>query len=365
MKFNTTKDVLLKGIQNTQTAINPKSSLPILSNILIEAVDDNIVLTTTDLDIGIISKIPVKPSVVGAITVPAKKFADIIRELPEGENISISVKKNNMVNVECDKNSFRIMGLPKEEFPQLPELKDKEFITLQQKRLKTMLKMTSFAISNDETRYVLNGILFVIKPSCIRMVATDGRRLAMIEDKMQLPKTMERKFIVPNKAISELDKILSDDGTVRMFLSDNQVFFDTGSTRLVSRLIEGEFPNYEQVIPKESKDKIAVSRGALLSAIKRAALFTNADSMAVKVELGKDKIIASKNSQYLGEARVEVDADYKGKEMSVGFNPDYLADLLKNTDQDVINLELVDAEKPGVVRIGGEYVYVVLPMQLG
>lgn len=364
MKFNTTKDVLIKGIQNVQTAINTKSTLPILANILIEATDNNVVLTTTNLDIGIISTIPVKPSLAGAITIPAKKFSDIIKELPDGETISISVKKNNQVSIECEKNIFKIMGLPKEEFPQLPEFKDKESIIFEQKKLKKLLKMTGFAVSHDETRYVLNGILFIVKPTYIRLVATDGRRLAMIEDKMQLPKALERKFIVPAKAADELDRILGEEGDVKVFLSDNQAFFDAGHTRLVSRLIEGEFPNYEQVIPKEAKEKIAVSKEKFLSAIKRVALFTNPDSMAVKVDLGKDKIIMSKSTPYLGEARVEIEAEYKGKDISVGFNPDYLIDLLKNIDQETINLELTDAEKPGVVRVAEWYVYVVLPMQL-
>jgi DNA polymerase-3 subunit beta len=228
-----------------------------------------------------------------------------------------------------------------------------------------MLRMTSFAISHDETRYVLNGILFVIKPAHMRLVATDGRRLAMIDEKMQLPKALERKFIVPTKAIDELDRILGDDGDVKIFFGDNQIFFDTGTTRLVSRLIEGEFPNYEQVIPKEAKEKVAVPRDRLLASIKRVALFTNPESMAVRVDLAKDKMVLSKSAPYLGEARVELEVDYKGKEMSVGFNPDYLIDLLKGMDQETVYLELTDPEKPGAVRIGGEYVYVVLPMQIG
>lgn len=364
MKFNTTKDVLLKGIQGVQSAISTKSSLPILSNILIEAVEDSIVFTATDLDIGITSKIAVKPQVTGAITVPAKKFSDIIKELPEGEAISVSVKKNNLINIECGKSIFKIMGLPKEEFPQLPEFKDKDSLTLQQKKLKSMLRLTGFAISHDESRYVLNGVLFVIKPTYIRLVATDGRRLAMIEDKMQLPKTLERKFIVPTKAVNELDKSLGEEGDVKIFLNDNQIFFDMGKTRLVSRLIEGEFPNYEQVIPKEAKDKIVTPKETFLSAVKRAALFTNQDSAAIKIDLGKDKIVISKSAPYLGEARVEVDAEYKGKEISVGFNPDYLVDLLKNIDEEKIAFEVTDPEKPGVVRIGAEYIYVVLPMQI-
>lgn len=365
MKFSTTKDVLLKGIQSVQTGINIKSSLPILSNILIEAKADSVILTTTDLDIGIVSTIPIKPSIEGSITIPAKKFSDIIKELPDGEVITLSVKKNNMVNIECEKNTFKIMGLPKEEFPQLPEFKDKDVMVLQQSKLKTMIRLTAFAVSSDETRYVLNGILVVIKPAFLRFVATDGRRLAMVENKMQLPKTLERKLIVPTKAVNELDKVLGDEGDVRVFLGDNQIFFDAGATRLVSRLIEGDFPDYEKVIPKEIKEKVVVKRDSFLSAVKRAALFTNPDSMAVKVELNKDKIAISKSTPYLGEAHVEVDADYKGKDLSVGFNPDYLIDLLKNIKEETVSFELADAEKPGAVRIRDEYVYVVLPMQLG
>ncbi len=363
MKFNTTKEVLLKGIQEVQSAINAKATLPILLNILIEAMDENVILTATDLDIGITSKIPIKAQAAGAITVPAKKFSDIIKELPENETITILVKKNNLVNIECGKSVFKIMGLPKEEFPQLPEFKNKDSLTMQQKKLKTMLKLTGFAISRDESRYVLNGVLFVIKPSYIRIVATDGRRLAVVEEKIQLPKTLERKFIIPTKAVGELDRSLGEEGEVKILFSDNQIFFDMGKTRLVSRLIEGEFPNYEQVIPKEAKDKLVISREVFLAAVRRAALFTNQDSTAVKMDLSKDKIVISKSTPYLGEARVEADADYKGKEISVGFNPNYLVDLLKNVGEEKVAFEITDSDKPGVIRIGAEYIYVVLPMQ--
>lgn len=364
MKFNTTKEVLLKGIQSVQSAIGTKSNLPILLNILMEGYDDTVVMTTTDLDIGIISTIPIKPAMKGSITIPAKKFSDIVRELPEKESISFSVKKNNLINIECEKSSFKIMGLPKEEFPQVPAYKDKDSILLPQQKLKKMLAMTSFAISHDETRYVLNGVLFIIKPSFLRLVATDGRRLAVIEDKMQLPKTLERKVIVPTKAVNELLRTLGDEGDVKICFGDNQVFFDIGAIRLVSRLIEGEFPNYEQVVPKEVKDKLVVPRDQFLAAIKRVALFTNPDSMAVRVDLAQNKLILTKNTPYLGEARVELDVDYKGKDLSVGFNPDYLIDLLKNIQEASVSFEITDSEKPGVVRIGSDYTYVVLPMQI-
>lgn len=363
MKFDTTKDVLIKGIQEVQNAINPKTTLPILSNILIETGKDSISLTATDLDIGIVSTMQVKPGTEGAITIPAKKFFDIIKELPDG-NVVISVKKNNLVHIESTGCVFKIMGLPKDEFPQLPDFKDKDSITMQRAKLKKMLSMTSFAISRDETRYVLNGVLFVIKPTYIRIVATDGRRLAMVEEKNQSPKTHERKVIIPAKTITELVKLLGDEGEVKICFGNNQVLFDMGNTKVVSRLIEGEFPNYEQVIPKEIKDKILIARNKFLSATKRAALFTNPDSLAVKVELAKDKMVLSKSAPYIGEAHEEIGVDYKGKEMAIGFNPDYLIDALKNIGDEMVPFEVADADKPGVIRIGGEYVYVVLPMQL-
>ncbi|MFA5255634.1 MAG: DNA polymerase III subunit beta [Candidatus Omnitrophota bacterium] len=363
MKFETMKEVLIKGIQEVQSAINPKTTLPILSNILIEVGQNNLSLTATDLDIGIVSTISVKTGSEGVITVPAKKFFDIIKELPDGE-VSISVKKNNLVWIECTSCVFKIMGLPKDEFPQLPDFKDKDSITMQRARLKKMLSMTSFAISRDETRYVLNGVFFVIRPTYIRIVATDGRRLAMVEEKNQSPKTHEKKVIIPAKTITELLKLLGDEGEVKICFGNNQVLFDMGNTKVVSRLIEGEFPNYEQVIPKEAKDKISIARAKFLAATKRASLFTNPDSLAVKVELAKDKMVLSKNAPYIGEAREEIGVDYKGKDLAIGFNPDYLIDVLKNINDEMVPFEVVDAEKPGVIRIGSEYVYVVLPMQI-
>ena len=363
MKFDTTKEILIKGIQEVQSAINPKTTLPILSNILIEAGKDILSLTATDLDIGIVSTIPIKTGTEGVITVPAKKFFDIIKELPDGE-VSISVKKNNLVYIECTSCVFKIMGLPKDEFPQLPDFRDKDSMMMQRSRLKKMLSMTSFAISRDETRYVLNGALFVIKPTYIRIVATDGRRLAMVEEKNQSPKTHEKKVIIPAKTIAELLKLLGDEGEVKICFGNNQALFDMGSTKVVSRLIEGEFPNYEQVIPKEIKEKILIAKTKFLSATKRAALFTNPDSLAVKVEFARDKMVLSKNAPYIGEAREEVGVDYKGKELAIGFNPDYLIDALKNINDETVPFEVADAEKPGVIRIGSEYVYVVLPMQI-
>ncbi|MDD2751511.1 MAG: DNA polymerase III subunit beta [Candidatus Omnitrophica bacterium] len=362
MKFSVEKDVLLSGIQTVQNVITPKTALPILSNILIEAQGNQLRLTATDLDIGISCAIPVNIQETGAITVPAKRFGDIIRELPS-EGVGINTKKNDLVVIESKTCQFKIMGLSKEEFPRLPEFKDKEVIKLEQSVLREILGLTSFAVSFDETRYILNGILFRIKKNVLTLVATDGKRLAIVERKLKQDIDKEVVMIVPIKTIQELNRNLKDEGELSLVLGANQAMFDLGKVMIISRLIEGEFPDYSQVVPAVSENKIKVSREEMLLAIKRAALLVTPDYQAVKLEVFKDKLVVSKSTPDIGESREEVGVDYRGKELVIGFNPIYLIDVLKNLTNDTVELELTDSEKPAVIRIDG-YIYIVLPMRL-
>lgn len=362
MKFSAQKETLVEGIQTVQNVITAKAALPILSNILIESQGVNLRLTATDLDIGISCVVPVDTQEPGAITVPAKRFGDIIRELP-AENVEINTKKNNLVIIETASCQFKIMGLAKEEFPKLPEFKDKEVIKFEQAALKEMLGLTSFAVSLDETRYVLNGILFKIRKGVLTLVATDGKRLAMVERKLKQETDKEVKFIVPHKTIQELNRNLKEDGELSLVLGNNQALFDLGGVMIISRLIEGEFPDYQQVVPAPSEAKIKMKREEFLLAVKRAALLATPDYQAVKLEVFKDKLVVSKSTPDIGESREEVKAEYRGREMVIGFNPTYLVDVLKNLNTEIVEFELTDAEKPGVIRIDG-YVYIVLPMRL-
>ncbi len=364
MKFKTDKNQLLKTLQKVQNAISVKTTLPILSNMLLEAYKNEVKITATDLDIGIASTMPVKPELEGAITIPAKKFMDIIKELPDLGDISISTKKNNITTIESGKIVFKIVGLPKDEFPQPPTFKNKDTITTPQRFLKNMISMTVFAVSHDETRYVLNGALLTITGKVIKLVATDGRRLAVIEKKLPKETIVEKKVIIPTKTIQELNRLLQEEGEVKIAFDENQVLFDLNDTVVISRLIDGEFPNYEQVIPKEAKEKIVVDRNALLAAAKRASILTNQDSVAIKMDISKGKLTISKNTPYMGEVKEEVGVSYKGKDLTVGFNPNYIIEVLKNIDIKEISFELAENDKPGVIRLGGEYVYVVLPMQI-
>lgn len=365
MEITVDKSNFLKAVNLVSGVTAQKANtLPILGNILMEVgKKGSVSLIGTDLEVGISTSVPVQVTKEGDITVPAKKIYEIIRELPEGE-IEITVAKNNAVNIKSGKSYFKIMGLTKEDYPKLPEWSLENAFEIEQAVLREGLMLTAFAISNDETRYVLNGVLISIKNNKIRFVATDGRRLAMVEKQIQNQTGKNIDMIVPIKAIHELMKVLSWDGVVQLVPSQNQVVFNLGQTFIISRLIEGHFPNYEQVVPKEERTTASVGREELLQGIRRAALLTSPDSPAVKLDFIKGKILISSRSPNLGEAKEEVGADVKGGDVAIGFNPHYLMDVLKNLDIDKVTFSLTDADKPGLIRGKDGYQYVVMPMQL-
>jgi len=362
MKFKVEKNSLVMAIQTVQNIITAKSALPILSNILIETQQGGVRLTATDLDIGITCVIPVDIQEQGAITIPAKRFSDIVKEFPV-DVVSVTTKKNNLVVIDSELCQFKIMGLAKEEFPKLPEFKDKKVVRVEQLTLKEMLVLTSFAVSFDETRYILNGILFKINKGILTLVSTDGKRLAVAERKLNVDLDIDLSIIVPIKTIHELNRNLKEEGELSLVVGSNQALFDLGSVVIISRLIEGEFPDYKQVVPAVSENKMNIGRNLFLLAVKRAALLATPDYQAVKLEVFKNKLVISKSTPDVGEFHEELAAEYQGREMIIGFNPVYLMDILKNLNDEFINLELTDGEKPGVIRISG-YVYIVLPMRI-
>jgi len=362
MKIKILKEDLIQGIQTVQNIVSSKTTLPILSNMLIETRKDCIKLNTTDLDIGISCELPVETIEEGAITIPAKRFSDIAKELPSGE-IVITVKKNNQVDIEGKKCRFKLIGLPKEEFPKFPEFKSKDAVQISQKEFKEMIRMTQFAVSHEEARYVLNGILIEVEEQIIKMVATDGKRLAKIEKPLLSPAKEDLSVIIPIKAVQEIYRNLKEEGDVRMIKGMNQVLFDIEGILIASRIIEGEFPNYNQVVPKPSPQKIHVGTQDLLSAIRRANLLSTPDFQAIKFEVFLDKMVVSKSTPNVGESREEVAINYNGKEMIVGFNPQYLIDVLKNIEEEQVSLELLGPDKAGVIRMD-EYVYLALPMRI-
>lgn len=363
MKIKISKDNLVTGIQTVQNIVSSKITLPILSNILIETSRKNLLkLNTTDLDLGISCEIPVSILEEGGITIPAKRFGDIIKELPNGD-ILIDSKKNNQVDIEGINCRFKLMGLPKEEFPSFPEFKDIEAIQFDQEIFKEMLRLTAFCVSHEESRYVLNGILMEISEDILRLVATDGRRLAKIEKKILTPIKENISVIIPLKTIQEINRNLKDCGVVTFLPGLRQVLFDIDGVLIATRIIEGEFPNYNQVIPKAFTHKIKVKTKEFLAALRRANLLATQDFQAIKFEIFANKIIISKATPNIGESREELSIEYGGPEFVVGFNPVFFIDILKNIDLEMVDLEISGAEKPCVIRLE-DYLYLALPMKL-
>ena len=361
MKFFVLKDELLKGIQIVENVSNPHTTLPILSNILLDILQKELKLVATDLDISISYTLPIEVEELGSITIPTKRFADIIKELPKGR-ISIDVKKNNLVIIKIEPCQFKLFGLPKEEFPKLPEFKDRQVFRLNQAILKKMLDLSIFCISHEETRYILNGILFRLNRDLLELVATDGRRLAICKRKIPLETEKEIKVIVPLKAILELNRNLKE-GDLSIVFGDNQILFDLDKTTIISRLIEGEFPDYQQIIPPPQERKLKIERELFLSSLRRAALLSTQDYQGVKLEVFKDNLVISKTTPDIGESYEKIPIQYENKEMVIGFNPYYLIDVLKNLETENIELELVDSEKPVVIRLE-DYLYMLMPMRI-
>ena len=368
MNLTISKEQILNGLQATQNVVSTRTTLPILSNVLLRADGNRLQLSATDLDVTITATVEANVKSSGATTIPAKRLFGIVRELGTQE-IEIEVDDKNATSIRSGPSFFKIRGLGAEEFPPMPQIKEDRKVTLPQEKIRGMLRKTSFAISSDETRYVLNGLFFTLKEHKFGMVATDGRRLALVEEEVDISQKSQGEFIVPGKAINELNRLLQDKGELEINYSENQASFalkdEKGlSVVLVTKLIEGSYPNYRQVIPGETKERIPLVREEFMHALRRAELMTSDKQNSVKLSFGKNNLAITANSPDVGEARESMAINYKGKEMAIAFNPGYLIDPLNALTNDEVYLELIDELSPGVLKISGNFLYVVMPMRL-
>lgn len=363
MKFTISKESFLDAINQVQHVVSSRTTLAILSNVLLKAKDGVLELTTTDLDVGVTCTVPAEVDEAGATTLPARRLATIVRELP-AEQIEVKVDEKNVASIRSGPSFFKVLGLTSEEFPALPRFDDAREFKIEQQLLRDCLRKTSYAISTDETRYVLNGILFSFKDNALTMVATDGRRLAMVEQELEFPQSQEIDIIVPTKAVNELSRLLNDSGEVSIRVTGSQVGFDLGEALLVSKLIDGNYPNYRQVIPGDSKERIPLEREIFLRAISRVSLLTTDKSNSIKFIFtpGSCEIVAS--SPDIGEARETLAINYKGANITIAFNPEFAMAPLRNLSADEVYLHLIDEISPGVLRSGTNFLYVLMPMRV-
>ncbi len=363
MKFTLSRDKLLEVLQQVQSVVSTRTTLPILSNILIKAQKTGLSMTATDLDVGVQSSIEAEIEQTGATTLPARRFFNIVRELPAND-VRIETDSKNTATIRSGQYVSKIVGLPEDEFPPLPKFDESRAFTLKQAELKDGLKRTAYAISTDETRYVLNGVLFAFKDNKLTLVATDGRRLALMDIEAEITAEQEVSLIVPAKAVNELQRLLKDDGEVTIKVGQNQIAFELNGALLVSKLIEGNYPNYRQVIPAETKERVTLERESFHNAVRRVAILTSEKSNSIKLVLTKNNLDIVANSPEIGEAKETIAVKYGGKEFTIAFNPDLLMAPLRNLVDDEIYLDLIDEMSPGLIRTKGPFLYVLMPMRI-
>ena len=368
MNLTIAKEQILAGLQAVQNVVSTRTTLPILSNVLMYAEDDRVEFTATELDVTVACKVEAKIKKGGSTTVPVKKLFGIVRELG-GNEIDIETDDKNVTSIRCSASFYKINGLGADEFPPLPKFKDDKKVSLPQETVKAMMRKTSFAVSTDESRYVLNGIFISLKDHKMTMVATDGRRLALVDEEVDIAEKSSGEFIVPAKAVNELNRLLQEKGDVEIKFGENQASFalkdDKGfSVLVITKLIEGNYPNYRQVIPGEVKERVPLGREEFLQALRRAEIMTSEKANSVKLTFGKNNLTITANSPEVGEARETLAVNYKGKEIAIAFNPRYLIDPLNSLTEDEVFFELIDELSPGVLKINGPFLYVVMPMRL-
>ncbi len=373
MKFKINRDHFANGLAQVLNVVGSKATMPILSNVLIEAEKDQISLTTTNLDLGIRCKIKAEVKETGAVTLPVKRLATIVRELPNVD-VTFDASPNHQVKLVSGGSNFRIMGIGKEEFPPLPEFGDEKSFTLAQAELTAMLKSVAYAQSADETRYILNGIYFNFKDGKLTLVATDGRRLALIGKEMDVPAANAGSIILPAKTASELTRLLDKGEKLKISFNDRRASFQIGTDKdnsglvdsvyLYSKVVEGNYPNYQQVIPKETHQRIKLERELFLQCIHRAALVTSEKSNSVKIKLTSNLLEITAQSPDFGEAHESMAISYSGPDLQVAFNPAFVMDPLRALAKDEIFFELKDEVSPGVFKTLDSFICVIMPVRL-
>ena len=368
MELQIAVEELGKALYRAQGIVEKKSTMPILANVLLEAKAGQLSVTAFDLEIGVTSEHRAEVQQEGRVAVSAKHLFDIVRMLPE-PMVVLRRTPNNHVEIKCGSSHFRIVGMPAEDFPALPAMAKVPFVTVRPKQLLEMIEMTAFAVSTDETRFNLNGVFFQpVKGGGARMVATDGHRLALVERPIEGDFQLKRGVIVPRKGIQELKRLLGEAGneTAELGFSETSGVFRRPGLTMVMQLINGQFPEYEQVIPKESERTLRLGRMRFLETLKRVSLLSQDQMHTVKLEIGDGMLRVTSQNPDLGEAREELPLESGEGQLLIGFNARYIMDVLNVIGADDVQLELHDDLSPGVIHPAGDRAYtaVVIPVRI-
>ena len=363
MKFRILRSKFIEGLKSVQNIVAGKGSLPILQNVLIEARGSEIKMTTTDLDISIkcISECTVDEE--GMTTLPVKLLFTAMTKVAEGE-VEISVDEKERATISAGNARFKIAGMPAGEFPRLPNDENAYEYSIAQQTFGEMLRKVAYAASQDDTRRTLKGVLLSFKNSKLTMVATDGRRLALVENEIEFPKDAEKDIVLPSKAVAELQRSMGGNETLSLIVQKSQICFNLGQVTIYSKLMDDAYPNYRQVIPKETSECIAVDRQLLLDALDRASVMTMDEAHSTKLIFEKGKLTVTSAASDIGEARDVVAIKYAGEKIEIMFNPSYVMDPLKAIDDDEVTINLNDGHSPAVIKCSIPFLYVLMPLRI-
>ena len=366
MKFTITREQFQEGLQAVAGSVPTKTTLPVLSNILVEATHDGVRLSGTDLDIAVSTTVPASVDQEGSITVPARKLAEIVRELPNA-SIRITASGEQRVTIECGRSKFRLLGLPKDEFPAFPAVKFDGGWKATAGNLQKLITHVAFAASTEESRPILNGVLWELRPDRMRMVATNGHRLA----KMDVPATggSTADLIVPPKALEQIRRLYQADAEIELDKSDNHIGFRAGGTLVFSRLIEGPYPNYEQVIPRENDKHATVDKLAISAALRRMSVVASDQTHRIRLAFSGGNVKFSVQTPDLGEAQDELAVTYEGEPLEIGFNAMYLLEIMKYMPTDEVRFTFKAPERAATIEPVGwndpaSYMALVMPLRL-
>jgi DNA polymerase III subunit beta len=362
MKFRIRKDAFLEGLQQVQNVVGSRAALPILSNVLIEAADGELRLSTTDLDLSVNARVECEVTEAGVTTLPVRRLTSIVKELPADE-IMVTVK-DNVAQLICGNSKFKLLGRNPEEFPPPTSFGDVQEFTFPQKVLKEGLKKVSYSISTDEMRFVLNGVYTVFKDNQLTLVATDGRRLAMTDAEIEMPEGQDLAVIIPTRCINMLQSLLTFEGDVKVRVGQKLVAFELNKNLITSKLIEGNYPNYRQVIPGPANYRVTLEREVMLKCLQRISLLAQDKSTSIRLNFSTDQVEIMANAVDIGEAYESLSVKYTGPDMSIAFNPDFLIAPFRNLDLDELYLDLIDEQSPGVIKINTPFLYVLMPMRV-
>lgn len=363
MKFKIIRSNFLEGLKAVQNIVGSKGSVPVLQNVLLEAKGKELKMTTTDLDISIVSTCECTVIEAGETTLPVKLLFNAVGKVVEGE-IEIEVDAHDRASISVGNARYKLAGLSAKEFPQLPQDEGSYVYKLPQQTFREMLRKVSYAASQDDTRRTLKGVLVSFKDSKLTLVATDGRRLALVENEIEFAKEAEKDIVLPSKAVAELQRSLTGDNDLLLSVQKSQICFKCNNMMIYSKLMDDVYPNYRQVIPKETVESITVDRQLLLDALDRASVMTMDEAHSTKLIFENGKLTVTSAASDIGEAKDVVAIKYAGERIEIMFNPSYVMDPLKAIDDDEITINLNDGHSPAVIKCSVPFIYVLMPLRI-